>query len=210
METENNLTNAQDTQESASVTEEPTTQPDGASDWTEPNTAAEEAAQQYTEFPPIEPKARENVLAGFVGAFLFALIGGALYFLIYQVGFIAGICGLITFVLASFGYGLLSGNRKQDSIPGLIASLLMMLLIIFLAEYLCAAYEIYRAFTDEVTGFGYNVSFIDVLRTMPKFLAEREILGAFLQDLIFAYALGLVASISNISRAVKARKQARI
>ena len=45
---------------------------------------------------------------------------------------------------------------------------------------------------------------------MPKFLAEREILGAFLQDLIFAYALGLVASISNISRAVKARKQARI
>lgn len=210
METENKLTNDHDTQEQPAAAEEPIAQPDGVSDWAEPTAVPEEAAQQFTEFPPEEPKVRENVLAGFVGAFLFALIGGALYFLIYQMGFIAGICGLITFVLASFGYGLLSGNRKQDSIPGLIAAFLMMLLIIFLAEYLCAAYEIYRAFTDGTSGIVYDVAFIDVLRAMPDFLSEKDILGAVLQDLLFAYALGLVASISNITRAVKARKQSRI
>lgn len=210
METENKLTNDHDTQEQPAAAEEPIAQPDGASDWAEPTAVPGEAAQQFTEFPPEEPKVRENVLAGFVGAFLFALIGGALYFLIYQMGFIAGICGLITFVLASFGYGLLSGNRKQDSIPGLIAAFVMMLLIIFLAEYLCAAYEIYRAFTDGTSGIVYDVAFIDVLRAMPDFLSEKDILGAVLQDLLFAYALGLVASISNITRAVKARKQSRI
>lgn len=188
METENNSTNSDYTTEWSAVTEEP-------------------AAQQFTEFPPIEPPVRENVLAGFVGAFLFALIGGALYFLIYQIGFIAGICGLITFVLANFGYGLLSGNRKGTSIPGLIAAIIMTLAIIFLAEYLCVAYELYRALVDELN---YDVSFVNVLRAMPNFLSEREILGAFIGDLVFAYLLGAFASIGTIARAVKERKQSRI
>lgn len=205
METENKLTNDNETQERPSVPDEPIPQPEGASDWTD-SAAPEETAQQFTEFPPVEPKPKENVLAGFVGAFLFALIGGVLYFLIYQVGFIAGICGLITFILANFGYGLLSGNRKGDSVPGLVASIIMMLLILFLAEYICAAHEIYRALAD----FSIEVSFIDVLRSMPEFLSEKEILIAFLKDLLFAYALGLVASFGNISRMAKARKQSRV
>lgn len=193
-----------------SIAEEPTAQPDGASDWTEPSVIAEEPTPQFTEFPPVEPQVQENVLAGFVGAFLFALIGGVLYFIIYQMNIIAGICGLITFVLANFGYGLLSGNRKTNSVPSLIASIVMMLLIIFLAEYFCAAYEIYRVFTDGIDGISYDISFFDVLRAMPDFLSQGEILGAVVQDLFFAYALGLVASIGNISRAVKARKQTRV
>ena len=206
MEHENDLTNEQEEQEQPVVTEEPTAQPEGASDWTEPSAGAEGPAPQFTEFPPVEPKTRENVLAGFVGAFLFALIGGVLYFLIYQVGIIAGICGLITFILANFGYGLLSGNRKGESVPGLIASVIMMLLILFLAEYICIAHEIYR----QTLTAGYDFSFIDVLRSMPDLLPEKDILSAFLQDLLFAYALGLVASISNITRTLKARKQTRI
>ena len=47
-------------------------------------------------------KEHENVIAGIVGAFLFALIGGGLYFIIYQFGYIAGICGLVTVVLSTF------------------------------------------------------------------------------------------------------------
>lgn len=57
---------------------------------------------------------KENVVAGIVGALLFALLGGVLYFLIYQLGYIAGLCGLVTVVLAIFGYQLFSG--KKDSL----------------------------------------------------------------------------------------------
>ena len=38
---------------------------------------------------------KENVLAGAVGAFLFSLVGGILWFLLYQIGFLAAVSGLI-------------------------------------------------------------------------------------------------------------------
>ena len=53
-----------------------------------------------------------NIIAGVVGAFLFSLIGGLAYFLIYQLGIIAGISGLIIFVLANFGYNLFAIKLK--------------------------------------------------------------------------------------------------
>lgn len=226
METEKNSANGAAQDASEPVAEQPTEQtipetatqsatdgiateaapPADTPDWTGPEAASDGAAAWNTqpmEFPSDEPAVRENILAGFVGAFLFSLGGGVLYFLLYQMGFIAGICGLVTFVLANFGYGRLSGNKKGDSIPGLVASIIMLILVIFLAEYLCVAYEIYRVYSDEL----FEITFFDVVRVMPDFLSEGEILSAFIGDLVFAYALGAVASISTIARSVKARKQ---
>ena len=45
----------------------------------------------------------ENVLFGVVGAFLFALVGGALYYILYQIGYLAGISGLIGVICAIKG-----------------------------------------------------------------------------------------------------------
>ena len=48
--------------------------------------------------PPVmqaEPEKRENVLGGIVGAFLFSLAGGVIWFQLDMVGFYAGISGLI-------------------------------------------------------------------------------------------------------------------
>ena len=56
---------------------------------------------------------RENVLSGAVGAFLFALVGGALYFVIYMLGYIAGISGLVAVICAIKGYALFT---KKESI----------------------------------------------------------------------------------------------
>ena len=42
----------------------------------------------------------ENVIAGIVGAFLFSLVGGVMWFVIYNLGFIAGISGLVGAVVA--------------------------------------------------------------------------------------------------------------
>ena len=58
---------------------------------------------------------RENIVAGAVGAFLFSLIGAALYVLIYQANIISGICGLVIFVLASFGYGVFARTKNRSS-----------------------------------------------------------------------------------------------
>lgn len=58
-----------------------------------------EPLSQYTESSDtaVVP---ENRLAGTVGALLFSLAGGVVYFLLYQVGYIAAISGLIGVICA--------------------------------------------------------------------------------------------------------------
>lgn len=144
-----------------------------------------------------QPDKNGNILAGVVGAFLFALIGGAAYFLIYQLGFIAGISGLIIFVLATFGYGLFSKAKAESPKAGLIVAVIMTVFMIFAAEYTCLAYEIFDAFKD------YDITFFDAFRSVPEFLADSEVQTAVIEDLLFAYLFGLAAMISHI---VKSRK----
>ena len=47
--------------------------------------------------------ASENVIAGIVGAFLFSLVGGALWFVLGMIGIIASISGLVGAVCAMKG-----------------------------------------------------------------------------------------------------------
>ena len=145
-------------------------------------------------------KGNGNILAGVVGAFLFSLIGGLLYFVIYQVGVIAGICGLAIFVLANFGYNLFAKGNK-NTIVSLVVSIVMMIVMIFLAEYVSLSFEIFQTFKDE------GITIFDAIRATPEFLAEPEIGNAVAGDLAFAYIFGFIASISNIVNIVKARKK---
>ena len=154
--------------------------------------------QQPTSASVMAQTQPENVLAGVVGAFLFALIGGGLYFLIYQIGYIAGICGLVTVVLSMFGYQLFSG--RKNSMKGVVTSIIMMVLVILLAEYLCLSMEIHNAYKE------YEISFLDALRSTPQFLSEPEILAGVGFDLLIAYALGVLASFGNIRHAMKVSK----
>ena len=144
----------------------------------------------------------ENVVAGTVGAFLFALIGGLLYFVCYQVGFIAGICGLVIFVLAHFGYSLFTHSKNSTSTVGNVISVIMMILVIFLSEYFCLSFEIYQVFHEE-----YAITFFEAVRATPEFLAEGEILGAVIQDLAVAYVLGFIAFGSMFFNKKKSRKK---
>ena len=150
----------------------------------------------------IEEKGSGNVVAGVVGAFLFALIGGLLYFIIYQVGYIAGICGLIIFILANYGYHLFAKGEK-DSMTGLIVAVVMTVLVIFLAEYLSLSYEIFTVFRDE-----YDITIFDAIRATPDFLSDPEIMGPVAKDLLMAYGFSIIGIISNFANRRKAKKQA--
>ncbi len=151
--------------------------------------------------PPAEPSlGNGNVIAGIVGAFLLALVGGLLYFVIYQLGVIAGICGLVIFVLANFGYSLFAKSDK-NSIVGLVVSILMTIAMIYLAEFLCISYEIFQVYKDG------GITIFDAIRATPEFLEEPELVKAVAHDLVFAYIFGFIATISNIVNIVKSRKK---
>ena len=87
----------------------------------------------------------ENKIAGLCGALLFALGGGIIYFLLYQLGYISSISGLVGAVLAMKGYALFS---KKESMFGVITSAVLALLVLVAAWYLCLAKDVYEAFQE--------------------------------------------------------------
>lgn len=140
----------------------------------------------------------ENVLFGVIGALLFGLIGGGIYFLIYQLGFIAGIAGLITVVLSIFGYKLFSGVKFSKK--GVIIAVVIAALMIPAAEYVCLSYEIFDVFKAE-----YDITFFDAFKATPEFLfdPEMELVGPVVADIVIAYALSAVAAFSYVKTSLK-------
>ena len=149
---------------------------------------------------PVDPNG--NIVAGIVGAFLFSAIGGVIYFLIYQLGYIAALSGLITFVLANLGYSLFARVKNKTSMVGLITAIIATVVTLFVAEYLCLSFEILEVFKDE------GINFYDAIKLTPiMVISDPEVLGVVIKELVMSYILGGIACVSEIVNIVKARKK---
>lgn len=153
----------------------------------------------------------ENRIAGAVGAFLFALAGGIVYFLLWQVGYLAAVSGIIAVVCAFKGYTVFA---KKESIFGAVISVIVSLIVIVLAWYLCLSFDVfnaYREWYDE--GLVYDkVSFAEAVRNAYLFLEEPEIATEYYKSLIIGILLcivGCAAHIRNCVRGIKAANEAR-
>lgn len=147
---------------------------------------------------PAEP-VKEKVLAGLLGALLFSLGGGVLHFLFYQASIISALSGFATVWLALLGYRMFSGNKKSCSWTCIIASVVLMLGVIFLAERVCLGFELYQL-------EGYDGSFVDAVRDVALLLEVPEVRGSYISDLAFAYIFGIAASAGTLINAIRARK----
>ena len=149
---------------------------------------------------------KENFIAGLVGAFLFSLAGGAAWYLIYQVGFIAGISGIIGVVCAIKGYAVFA---KKESVKGVIFSTIIAALVIVLAWYLCLATDVYKEF--HTARGNEELSFAWCVRYAYVFLEEPEVARGYFGDLAIGMIfciIGAFASVRNAISRVKAEKNA--
>lgn len=148
---------------------------------------------------------KENVVAGIVGAFLFSLVGGVLWFLIYMFGFIAGISGLIGAVCAIKGYSIFA---KKESIKGIIISVIISLLVIALAWYFCLAYDVYDVYNEwfEAGEIDFSISFFDAVRGAHIFLTDPEIGPAYFGDLAIGIILCIVGAGSYVINRIRNAK----
>lgn len=144
---------------------------------------------------------KERVFLGILGAFLFSLAGGVIYVILYQLGILAAICGWVTFILAGVGYRKFSGTKERFSLKSIITSLVMLVVVILLAEYVCIAIEIYKELVND-----YYITFLDAFLFVPTLLTDGEALRATLGDLGFSYLFGFIAVIGNIVNFFKGRK----
>ena len=147
----------------------------------------------------------ENVVAGIVGAFLFSLVGGILWFLIYQLGFIAGISGVIGAVCAIKGYTLFA---KKESIKGIIISVIIALLVIVIAWYFCLAYDVYDQHKHwyEEGEIDYMFTYFESVQISHYYLSEPEIGPYYFGDLAIGLIFCIIGGASYVFTKIKNTK----
>ena len=157
-----------------------------------------------TQAPPVQPIApkQENVLAGIVGALLFSLAGGIVWFLLYQIGFLAAISGIIGVVCAIKGYAIFG---KRESVKGVIISTVLAFLVIVAAWYLCLSYDVYNAYQDWFANgeVDFTLTFAESVRAGYLFLVEdTEIAIAYLKDLGIGLIFCVVGAFGYVKAAI--------
>lgn len=156
----------------------------------------------------VQNEVKENVVAGIVGAFLFSLAGGLLWFVIYLCGFIASISGLVGAVCAIKGYSVFA---KKESTKGIIIAVIISVLVIVLAWYLCLAYDVYTVHKEgfEAGEIDYTVSFFEAVSVSYFYLTDPEIAPAYFKNLgigLLFCAIGGGSYVVNKIRGAKAAK----
>ena len=149
---------------------------------------------------PIEPK-EENVLGGIVGAFLFSLVGGIIWFVLYQIGILAAISGIIGVVCAIKGYAIFG---KRESVKGVIISTVIAFLVIVLSWYLCLSYDVYQAYQDwYATGeIDFTLTFFESVSGAHLFLADSEIAIAYFKDLGIGLLFCIIGAFGYVKSAI--------
>ena len=151
---------------------------------------------------------KENILAGSVGAFLFSLAGGILWFVLYQIGFLAAISGLVGVVCAVKGYTIFAKTKKESKVC-LILSSVIAVAVLAIAWYLCIAYDIYLVYQEMfATGeVQFTYTFFESVQVVPMFLQIQEVLVAYLKDLGMGLIFAILGIVSYLASREKKMKQ---
>ena len=153
-------------------------------------------------------KEQENTLAGGVGAFLFSLVGGILWFVLYQIGYLAAISGFVGVICAVKGYTFFA-KTKNESVKCVVISSVITAVVLIISWYFCVAFDIYTVYQDMFAAgeVDFTYTFFEAVTVVPYFFAETEILIAYAKDLgiglIFA-VLGVVYYLSLREKRMKA------
>ncbi|MBR3593435.1 MAG: hypothetical protein IKL44_02050 [Clostridia bacterium] len=150
---------------------------------------------------------KENVVAGVFGALLFSLVGGILWFVLYQVGFIAGISGLAGVFCAIKGYTIFA---KKESIKGIVIAVVAAIIMIVIAWYVCMAKDVYDLFQDLYASGDvyYTITFGEALSRSIPFLSEVDVLSDYIVDLLIGLGLCIFVAASYVKSAASRIKNA--
>lgn len=160
--------------------------------------------QQPVSQQTAKPEKPENVVTGTVGALLGALIGAAAIILVSQLGYVAGICGVILAVCTLKGYELLGGKL---STKGIIIGIVIMLVTPYIADRMDWAIMLLK----ETSGSG--ATFAEAFAKVPGLITEDGIeLGDYwfsvepsdyYINLAMLYGFTLLGGFSTVFGAIK-------
>lgn len=133
-----------------------------------------------------------NPITGFIGALVGACLGGVVWIIIYQLGFLAAIAGLAIITGAFKGYEILGGRVDMK---GLVISVIISLLMVFASNYICWVIECKQALSEYT-----DITFLETFKLLPDILSTFELTGDFVKDLLFGYLLAIVGGYSAVQK----------
>lgn len=140
--------------------------------------------------------ASSNIPMGVVGALLGSLVGGIVWVVLYQLGYVAAITGLIGVVLSYKGYVLFA---KKKGVKEAVISTVIAFVMILAAHFVVWGILLYQ----QVGGMGFG-DLMQCIRTVPAVIfSDSELISAFVTDLIYGYVFMAVGSFSFIYNAIK-------
>ena len=155
----------------------------------------ESVSSDLTEKSRIEAETTENVVAGIVGAFAGALLGGAVVVLFGRLGYVTALSGLIAAVCSLKGYELLA---KKMSVKGAIIACVAMVAMIYLGHRTDWAIEAAKYF---------EVDFFTAFRAIPYLIKEEAIeLGTYIRGLVLVYVFALLGAVPTVISSIKGQK----
>ena len=137
---------------------------------------------------------KSNLLHGFAGAAIGALVGGAAYVLISKAGYISAITGFIMAFLALLLYEKFGGCLD---VKGIICCIAVLAIMVYFSVRMAWAWEAYDALKT------YGWSFKDVFSNLGDIIKQIGANGDYLKDLGLSYlftALGAVGKFINAFR----------
>jgi len=147
------------------------------------------------------PEITENKAAGTLGAFLFAIAGGLVYFILARVGYLASISGLAGIYCAIKGYKTFG---KKLSTYGVVAAAAATVIMIILAWYFSMVWDFYKYFLDQYI----SVSFGDCCKlAFALFFTDKGIMLAYGKDLLIGLALAALGCWRTVRSEFAAHKE---
>lgn len=149
-----------------------------------------------------------NLFGGIAGALVGSLLGAIVWAVVYCFGYVAGIVGLLSALLASYGYDLLKG---KPGIIKVVTVILSVILSVVLGTALGVAWPMHQEYASlgsVVQGMMSEFTFIKT--TFRMLLQDSEVMTSLGKDVLtglFFAALGCVDMLrKNISGSADASK----
>lgn len=153
----------------------------------------------------LEEKPKENVLLGIVGALLFSLAGTLTYFILYQLGYLAALSGIVAVICAMYGYKLFAKGESKKTV---VIAVIMSFLAIVLAWYGCLAKDVYDAYAEwyQSGEIDYAITFGTAFSKAYIFLDNADVARPYYTDLVMSLFLSIIGCVGMFVRSNSGKK----
>lgn len=138
---------------------------------------------------------KSKLIPGIVGALLGSMIGCVVYFLLWQVGYIAAVAGLVTAICAFKGYEMLGGALDKK---GVLVCVAVILFAVYFGNRLVWTYDAYTVYQE------IGLGFFDCFRHIKEIIELNELTPQYYGYMVMAYLMTVLGSFRSVVNAFKA------